>query len=88
MKILQQFEIACQQVKAKDGIKAMQYRLQGKDHDPAVLVNPKFRTIAKKYLYYEQKSGPLNAYYFSWQQVTEACKLADIYVSDVVKKYI
>ncbi len=88
MKDIDKFEEACKQIKARDGVKAMLYKLQGKDRDPTVLLHTKYRLIAKRYLYFEQKSGPTNAYYFSWQQVTEACKLADIFVTDVVKKHM
>lgn len=86
MTTLRQFEIACRKIKERDGIKALQYHLQGPHHDPAVLLNTKFRNIAKKYLYFEQKGKPNYTYLFSWQQVTDACKLADIFVTDVVKK--
>ncbi len=88
MKDVEKFENACKQIKEKDGIDALLYRLQGKGHHPAVLIRPKYRAIAKKYLYFEQKNGPTNIYYFSWQQVTQACKLADIYVTDVVSKFL
>ncbi len=86
MTISERFEVACQDIKKRDGINALRYRLQGPRHDPAVLLNTKFRNVAKKYLYFEQKGKPNYTYVFSWQQVTDACKLADIYVTDVVKK--
>jgi hypothetical protein len=86
MTTTQQFEMACQQIKNRDGIKALHYRLQGPHHDPAVLLNTKFMNIAKKHLYFEQKGKPNHTYIFSWQQITDACKLADIFVTDVVRK--
>lgn len=80
------FEAACKEIKKRDSVVLPQYKLQGRGRDPAVLLKPPYRAVARKYLYYELSGRPHFSHIFSWKQVTDACMLADIYVTDVVKK--
>lgn len=82
----QKFEEACKAIKERDGIEARLYQLQGRKRDKAVTLNHPYRNIALKYLCFEDIKGTASACIFSWQQVTDACVLADIYVTSVVRK--
>lgn len=81
------FEEACKEIMKRDNAALAQFKLQGRNRDPAVLLKRPFRAVARKYLYFELSGGPNFSYIFSWKQVTDACKRADIYVTDVVEKY-
>lgn len=81
------FEAACKEIMERDSLTLPQYKLQGRNRDPAVLLKPPFRAVARKYLYYELSGRPHFSHIFSWKQVTDACMLAGIYVTDVVKRY-
>lgn len=81
------FEEACKEIMKRDNAPLAQFKLQGPKRDPAVLLKPPFRAVARKYLYFELSGRPHFSHIFSWKQVTDACMLADIYVTDVVKKY-
>ena len=79
------FEEACIKVKQRDGIKALKYKLQGRNKDKAVTLKAPYSSVAAKYLFFESNTrGKI----FSWQQVTDACVIADLYVTDVVSHHL
>lgn len=79
------FEDACIEIKKRDGIRALEYNLQGRKKDKTVTLKAPYSKIASKYLYFEYNHrGKI----FSWQQVTDACIIADLYVTEVVSHHL
>lgn len=79
------FEAACIAIRERDGVKALLTELKGKNKSKVVTLKSPHSRIAAKYLYFERNT---NGKIFSWQQVTDACKLADLYVTDVVSHHL
>lgn len=82
---IRRFEEACIQIRERDGVEALLYNLKGKNKDKVVTLKSPYSRIAAKYLYYERN---IRGKIFSWQQITDACILADLYVTDVVSHHL
>ena len=79
------FEAGCQQIRSRDIAEKKTFNLKGNGRDKVVTLKGPFSTIASKYLVCEEVS---NRKVFSWQQVTDACINADLFVTDVVSKQL
>ncbi|CAN5277071.1 hypothetical protein BH23BAC1_BH23BAC1_43590 [soil metagenome] len=85
MKITKSIKNACIEIENRDIHKDLNLNLRGKGRNKAVTLKGPYSVIASKFLYYETIG---NRKVFSWQQITGACKIADLYVTDVVSQQL